>query len=602
MPGCCSTFLGLTFLMGWGLMGTAAGPVRPLDELLQEYKALGLPLPGPNARLARYEEGGGLVNGNVRTHHYRLVFLVNPARKASPPSLFSGFGLWQPGSELHVREVKGDPDALQEVKLDPEDALILAVQCHSRGWDRLAQRLLERGPREDQDRWKKRLVRLAWDYWEGQLSLPKIDRGPIAKRLRALLRRHKELQTDYNQALVESLALALRPSKAKPGSIEALIDDLVDYTRNTGTFVPVRLDWDRYRRIARRGFEAVPALIDHLDDKRLTRARMVGFDNFPSWRLRVGDVVGDLLEGLAGEYLGRDRLRRQQGHGVNRAVAKKWWAGASRLGEEAYLIDHLLSAPEEGSRPWHAYPHQLSLLRLRYPRRIPTLYQKVLDKRPEQSSDALADAVLCGPMPRKEKLAIFLRAAGHKDYKHRLPAFEALAELDKKQFASLLLATLETLPRDVPGDYWNCPEVRIARLALKADDPRVWPLLKKVAKRSAVGLRMELLYQFNSTEDKRHLTQRLRLLASFLGDDALRNATFTEDGPAKKFIGPCAGFHYAKISVRDFVALEIASLLDMDVKLNPGRTPLEWAKIRTTVQAALKRKFDQPPQGVKDKP
>ena len=59
------------------------------------------------------------------------------------------------------------------------------------------------------------------------------------------------------------------------------------------------------------GFDAVPYLIEHLDDDRLTRAMEGGFMAFPR-NVRVGDVVSDLLENLAGQDIGGDErgLRR----------------------------------------------------------------------------------------------------------------------------------------------------------------------------------------------------------------------------------------------------------------------------------------------------
>ena len=67
----------------------------------------------------------------------------------------------------------------------------------------------------------------------------------------------------------------------------------------------------RYTRLAQMGFAAVPALIEHLDDDRLTRSVKQGFNNFPTWNMRIKDVVSDLLQELAGEDVGKDWLRRQ---------------------------------------------------------------------------------------------------------------------------------------------------------------------------------------------------------------------------------------------------------------------------------------------------
>ncbi len=200
----------------------------------------------------------------------------------------------------------------------------------------------------------------------------------------------------------------------------------------------------------------------------------------------------------------------------------------------------------------------------------------------------LADAVLQCKLPDKDKLDQFLYAANRKDLNHRLPAFYAIKDLDKKRFTSLWLATVEAFPKDVPGPYWKCPQADIASMAIEADDPRVWQTLERVAKRSALGLRMELLRSVGAPGDKRHRLERLRLLACFLDD-----ATLRDEDSSSKFAGPGAGFPYHKIEVRDFVALEIAQLLGNDVEWNLERTPEQWAKIRSQVQEALKREFSK---------
>ena len=50
-----------------------------LDGLLKEYRALGLPLPPDDAKLVRYESGGGgLVDGKVQPKLFALAFELGP--------------------------------------------------------------------------------------------------------------------------------------------------------------------------------------------------------------------------------------------------------------------------------------------------------------------------------------------------------------------------------------------------------------------------------------------------------------------------------------------------------------------------------------------
>lgn len=469
----------------------------------------------------------------------------------------------------------------------------MAIQCHKRGWNRLAQYLIEFSQNENEREPQQHLIHIAWDYWSGHVTKPEIDRAPVAKRLQELIRRDQALDTDLHRALLKSLELALVPSKAKPGSIQALIDDLVDYQSDTGTprlFKPE----DRYWRIAKLGFEVVPALIEHLEDDRLTRAMMTGFNNFPSWHLRVQHVVGDLLEELAAEELMRGQdgedvgggwLRRQQGYSITKAAATEWWNKAQLIGEEKYLLEHVLPDINKG-RNAHISEHLVKLIELKYPHQLPSVYEKVLTERPELHSSMLAHALLQSKTDDRRKLSLFLRAAQHNDCRHRLPAFHALRDLDKKQFTSLIIDAIENLPVDVSGEYWYCPEAHIAKFAMDVDDPSVWKTLESVARRSVLGMRMEILHQFGDPKDTRRRIERLRLLSSFMDDAEMRDVDVNE-----KLGGPGAGFPYHKIEVRDFVSLEIARMIGIEIELKLDRTKEEWSDIRKRMREALNREF-----------
>lgn len=317
--------------LGWALSSVAAEPLPSLDALLKDYKALGLPLPPPEAKLVRYEAGGGgIVYGVVQPTRYGLAFQIKPATKEKAATLLLGTDQWQLYRNQKTQEVDPGPAILGTVSLWDNEKLALAIQCHARGWDKLALILLEESQKKAELPLQNQFVRLAWSYWIDQLGEPKSDRAPVAKRLKELIGKDKEFDTEYNQALLRSLDLALVPSKAKTGSIEALIDDLVDYGNDDSNEESMGYDFDpddRYSRIAMLGFDAVPALIEHLDDDRLTRVRYI----VPlPWHLRVGDVAGSLLESLAGHSIGSEWVPRKQGYRVTKAEAKKWWDQAAK--------------------------------------------------------------------------------------------------------------------------------------------------------------------------------------------------------------------------------------------------------------------------------
>ncbi len=405
----------LTVVVAFGCKSAAAAdPLPKLPDLLAEYKGLGLPLPPPKARLVRYLAGGDFIlNGVLQPKEFSLAFELQPETKTEPPLLLQGSREWRVRRSSEVTEVKPEATAAVGIKLEPDAALALAIQCHAQGWDALAQALLERShPAEEKPTTTERLVTLAWGYSVDRLTHSTADRAPLAKRMKELMKRDPSLDTEYHRRLLKSLELALVPGKGKPGSVEALIDGLVDYHANTGTigrFEP----GDVYWRIAEKGFEAVPALIAALGDDRLTRSMMVGFNNFRSWNMRVGDLVGDLLEGLAGEELDRGAngksvgggwLRRQQGYGVTGEAAKAWWAMAEKVGEEQYLLDRVLPpVAKEGETLWpQTLP--LRLIAVKYPKRLPDVYRTALEKRPDVQSWPLTEALGKSSLPAKDKL------------------------------------------------------------------------------------------------------------------------------------------------------------------------------------------------------
>ncbi len=545
-----------------------------LDDLLKEYQKHGLPLPTKTAKLVKY---------NTRINHdrYAIAFEIRSATNDKKQTILIGTKLTD-GFECY--EVKPDADSVRELVYSEDTDLIHAIQCHSRGWDDLARFLYERSQTSDEH--KPQLNSIAWSYWMGQVTEPKIDRAPVAKRLNALMAIDKTLDTEFHRLFLKSLELSLVPSKAKPGSIESLVDALVDDSTRHGSFGVNRTS-EQFWNLAKQGFDAVPILIESLDDARLTRATLQGFNNFPTRHLLVQDIAGDVLEALAGMELvrgdkdtiaGRGWLRRHQGWPVLKSDALKWWETAKKRGEESYLFDNILPPIKEDERVAIA-ELRMAILKHKYPQRVPTLYRTVLETRPDVQSWEFAEVIAQSKQSDKNKIELFLLASHHADFRHRLPGLRFLSKLDPKSFGRILTETLENIPVDVAEKYRTYTGAHFVALAIESDDPRIWPVLEKVVHRSSLGLKMQMLERLSNREDKRHLSTRMKLLVQFLDDDTVRDQKSNE-----KFDGPCAGFPYRKIELRNFVATQLAALLDIPIETDEKRTPVEWAAIRDRVR------------------
>jgi hypothetical protein len=349
---------------------------------------------------------------------------------------------------------------------------------------------------------------------------------------------------------------------------------LVELNSNMGTMGHYEPD-ARYWRVAEKGFDAIPALIAHLEDDRLTRGRMEGC-NFSGFNLRVKHVASDILSGIARDDPSREWVP-DPGSLVEKADALKWWAEASRVGEEAYVFAHIFPCKADANE---MNRHLLRVLMAKYPQHLPRVYRINLEDRPEMESEPLAWAIARSSLPREQKIRLLLKGAVHKDMKHRWAALRMLKELDERRFVELLIETLNGLPKEPAETYWQCPEAKIAGLVLMTDNPRAWQALEKAARRSEVGLRMEIIetigWRWDSAD---HLKQRLSFLALFLEDTTVRDT--------RKKLEKYGGWDRPLLAVRDLAAVQISYLLDGPLNLRDSPSAEEWAKLRKEVREAL---------------
>jgi hypothetical protein len=580
--------VGLVLVFAGG--GQAAAPppvdVRPLlDWLLIEHRKHGLPLPPEGAKLMRGSRRGSKM--------FSLAFRIEDSERKKPPRFMCGiypirgedWTSWK--AIAPTAAAQGSPEGMHQ-------NLIFALQCHSLGWNALAKEVLLRC--REYNAPTLRTVHVdAWIYWTWQIPVAGSDRALILRHLKGLMAAEKELASESNRWLGWSLQLALVPSRSARGTTEAMIDDLLDDSDSFGGLLDQKQTRpgkvSAHERLARLGFKVVPALIDHLNDQRLTRSIMHGFNNFPTWNMRVEHVVSVLLEEIAGQEIGRDWHLRQLGYPITKDAARKWWREASKLGEEAYALRNVL--PKEGDEPKEGL---LRVLVIRYPKHLPGLYRKVLDEHPKIHSGPLAEAVVRSSLPLKEKLAVLHEGARRSNPAQVYAALYQLRDIDHRGFVQIILRILYSAPRDVQGSYWTASFVHLVNLAVSVDDDQIWKAIERAARRASIGLRMELLSQAadGDATSPRQRERALALLASFLDDSASRDLQVDP----KKYEGPCAGCDYRVLSVRDFAAMGMASLLGIDVPLKPNRSANEWAALRTRVKEAWKREQAR----LKDKP
>jgi hypothetical protein len=563
----------------------AADPeaVKRLDELLKAYKTYELPMPPVDAPLVRFPAGWRTVQEDGSEHeHHSLGFLLKPTKADGPTRVFTGTdGARELGEKERATVLQPTADALRDINANID--VTLAMQCHARGWTALAQKILLQEAEKQKASYESQLARAAWNYWIAEIRKPDSVRKTIARQIKLILKLHGKDFQDWEHTLLDSLELALIPGKGKAGTVEAQIDSLIDVTSTdrTDQFGFFNDPHPAYLRLAKLGFEAMPDLIEHMDDERLTRAYKQGFNNFRGYHYRIGDVVCDLLQGLAGEDVGKSWLRRLQGYRLDKKDVLQWWTKAQQVGEERYFVDHIF----DGSKKNLQNRLMLCVIAHKYPKQLAPIYQQLLEDRADMYGWEIADAVAKSSLLQQTKKELFAKAAVNKSLTIRLDAVNHLRELDKENALKLLLKEVGNLPAIPDEEFWCCPESRVAHLVRNWNEPSAWDALEATAKRVDVGLRMEFIQDVGRRDvPEATCKSALRFLSKFLDDKEIRIA----NGP--KYKGPYAGMYGSdRIEVRNFAAEQVAWVLKMKADPKPNWSDEQWSKLRDDVRKALAR-------------
>ena len=340
-----------------------------------------------------------------------------------------------------------------------------------------------------------------------------------------------------------------------------MIDHLVDYDIHSDA------SSERYDMLAKLGFDAVPQLIEHLNDDRLTRGWCLGINNFGSQHIRVGDVVSALLSDLGAPAIGSVFFRNVE-EATEKDEVTQWWKSAQKLGEEAYLLERVIPPKNEQG---HGLPDRTAfrLIGLKYPKKLPAVFREILEKRPDLNSVGLSGEVAKSALSVPEKVELLKFAIKYKA--HRGSALHDLSAIDNRLFSKLLTTAIEELPNDYLDDCMYYDPIKIGLLVMKTDDPAPWQSLEKYLKPASLHVRMMILTLMPDywSEKPRHRLRQLRLLFPYLDDSTI----------------------WDKVEVRTNVAVEMASLLRIEIKPDVNRRPEAWATIRKQVREAAEKEL-----------
>ncbi|MGD0900319.1 MAG: hypothetical protein ABR915_21005 [Thermoguttaceae bacterium] len=371
---------------------------------------------------------------------------------------------------------------------------------------------------------------------------------------------------------IRDLGLTAQATKAPEASVEALLIDWGNRTgefRHLGFFNDYDVKADRpAREIFRRGIKAMPDLAKLVDDRRLTRHVSPAIMNAPEERMRLGELAKRLLSEMGGSQ----DVKTVNSLGNGEETERLFFERAAVSMKSAKIAD------------FHDVP--LWILGEKYPQALLAICSKV----PAQATTdlelfALVDAIVRSRLGRQEKNdALAGLCQRLRDYRQQRYVLQRLARLDEPRCLALLHPILAKLPTDVSEPYWKCSAAYYTQVVTELHDDEIWKEYLKTVKRAAVGLRLQMLeYMTYSSTGDTNQERRLTFLAAFLGDTEVRVAG------GGFFEGPCAAFTITEIEVRDYAAMQIASLLRFDDRPTEFWTKDEWARLRSKVQTALNK-------------
>ncbi len=513
-----------------------------LDSLLTTYREYGLPSPPPDAQLVWLNVPRG-----------KYLELAQRTKEDEERDKFHGFT---------VKVVKPEPASLADTGLVDLD---FVIHCHARGWKSLSCAAFRKWLAKADRRAERELACQAWSYWLNQISEPETPLPVVAKHLKRVLPR-SGLADDRNAALLRSLELAAVPSKAAPGSDDALIDQLID-CGPVGLFERC----EAYTLLLRRGFDAIPALIAHLGDDRLTRYgdgnQLVGRWDF----LRVKDVVYRMLCDFAGK-----QLTESKEPGERTLAVGRWFADAQKLGEEDYVVANV------GQRDVPPDDDVLfPLLVEKYPRRLPDAYRNFIARQTkwDHLGAAFAKAIVESAIPQQDKLKVLEFAAAHANPYHREVGLRHLLLLDPDRGRGVLLAALEKLASSSEADVW------LGTLVGIGTDPKSWEALIRTAKRVDPGVRVGLLYAvFVHWDDPTPAHRRLQ--RGFVTSHLTDTQVWDEANDRRRLRGLFAE-PLSQGEVRNYAAVSLLATLGLRVEHKPDWTADRWAGVRECARLEL---------------
>jgi hypothetical protein len=425
-----------------------------------------------------------------------------------------------------------------------------------------------------------RVAFLAMQHWTNEIVQPSADLKVVAEHMRQVFAREPKVANEENKKTLQRLDLTVSGRYEGPDVDEALIDKFCDLTQDGSRLESQdstqKHAFDPLLAVVYRGFEAVPALLRHMGDERLTRAVHSGFMNAPTMLCTVGDVCWTVLSEYADA--GRDALGASREDGK---LLEAWWARTSRTSERDYCLHHL-------SAPAGEFPSQalIFMAEKRHPEVLPIAYRAALNSKQNIQVGPYLQAMERAGLPQDQVVRQAVAATENKNLDAVHAALWTLSRVSPPAFDVAMAKTLRRLGAHAKGETWLSREASFAQQAAVSNSDDVWKALLEATRRADPDLRIELLNHSSYTDWTPERKRRwFAYLLEFV-DDTSKPAPARKDPRTGE---PRSDNHLQLIGriVGDTAAQLAAEQLNVQPIPTFKHPPAAWANFRSKVRRAL---------------
>jgi hypothetical protein len=590
----------MTPLVALTLFGMVASDVmdrmnaepKTVEQLYAMYTRYGLWLPPKDAKLVRWEEKrvwSGSAGLREELEHHIGLLIREKTKNASALVRWRGYDVPE-HRDSRLKVVRPTVAALgDKIDLRCTGLLELAASAHHLGWNELAEecfkRLKEKGNdvrylgfsvEGDEASPLQTIIRnQAWSHHYHLLTEPDAKPSHSYSMLKRIYDDDKRYREEFTTELLADLKKTLEFKKRDKG-IERWIDELCEL-EVTDRRQPQSGDKPTaYDQLCMAGFDAVPALIEHLNDTRRTRGGKGQGINNGIWIEveRVGTVCEQILKQLsAGRYSPEDETSPED----RVKLAKRWFERAKTIGEESWITERLKDSDRWSQEIF------LRVLAAKYPRQFLSLYAAEL-RNQTRDFRFLVAALAHAKLTREQKLDWLVETALQPENRVAVEALEVLYRFDKACFERMLARHFENREREVRKRSGGDDIVQEFNLLNSVDDAQCWDAVKRNSWKFSAMTRIDLVREMihDNCWPKLHTTARAELLNSLWEERGIRTYhEAAEHGMLYAF------YHYPQLAVRDAVTLAVADYLDIEIPWKPDRSAAEWDALRKKVQAAF---------------